>query len=247
MRSVPLGLAGLVLGACASAGVGGGGGNSDGSVLDDAGNPIEIDAAIDAVPIDGPPQPVALSQNTNPTPNGQSFACSQTPGNFTRENSYYRVFQLADHGVTGTLQIQMVSFAVQQANAGGAAVTQAAQLKLGKYGGAAGGTSIDLAQITPITATAVTIPDSGVSTVNVPITGSITGGNLIVELAIPDGAAAQNVFFIGTNGAGESKPGYIRSPICNVVTPTGMNGLGAAQIPPLPRSDMIISVSGVHY
>ena len=237
MWSLPLVMSGLVLGACASAGSGGA--PADGRTDDDA--------AIDAVPIDAPPQAVTLSQNQSPTPNGQSFACSQTPGNYTRENSYYRVFQLSDHGITGTLQFSQVSFAVQQANAGGVAVTQAAQLKIGAYGGTAGGSSIDLAQITPITATAVSIPDSGTSVVNVPITGSITGGNLVVELAIPDGAAAQNVFFIGTNAAGETKPGYIRSPICNVVTPTGMNGLGAAQNPPLPKADIIMSVTGVHF
>jgi hypothetical protein len=186
---------------------------------------------------------VTLSQNVNQTATGNSFACSQT--NFTRENSYYRVFSLAEHGVPGMFRVQQVSFVVQTATAG-SGTTQAGQVKIGRYMGAAGGASIDLAQVVPVNSAAVAIPN-GAGTVNVPITGTIPSGNIIVELAIPDGLAAQNTFFIGTNAAGETKPGYIRAPACNVVAPSGMNALGMAQSPPLPKSDLILNVTGLKF
>jgi len=234
---------GLAVSACAAAG--GSSGPADAPPGDGNGGGDDGPPPIDAVPIDAPPQMVTFSQNNNATVTGGSFACSQS--NFTRENSYYRVFPLADHGVTGMFQVQMVTFAVQTATAGGAPVQQAAQVKIGRYMGTAGGSSIDLAQVMPINAAAVMIPDSATGSVNVPITGTIPSGNLIVELAIPDGLAAQNTFFIGTNAAGETKPGYIRSPVCNVLAPIGMNALGMQQSPPLAKADLIMTVSGLRF
>ncbi|HWU89901.1 MAG TPA: hypothetical protein VN253_21715 [Kofleriaceae bacterium] len=197
----------------------------------------------DAVPIDAPPPQVTLSQNTSTTVTGGSFACSLN--NITLENSYYRVFALADHGITGGFQVQMVTFGIQTAAAGGTQIAQAAQVKLGRYMGSAGGTTLDLAQVMPISSAAIMIPNRGPSSIDVPITGTIPGGDLIVELVIPDGRAALNTFFVGTNAAGESKPGYVRSPACNVVAPTGMNALGMQHSPPLPKADLIMTVRGL--
>jgi hypothetical protein len=245
MRRMRLFVLVLALAGSACAAAGGGSSPVDGNQGEGNGGGGDGPPPIDAVPIDAPPQALTLSQNLNAAVTGGSFACSQS--NFTRENSYYRVFALADHGVNGMYQVQMVTFAVQTATAGGAPVQQAAQVKIGRYMGTAGGASIDLAQVVPINAAAVMIPDSATGSVNVPITGTIPGGNLIVELAIPDGLAAQNTFFIGTNAAGESKPGYIRSPVCNVLAPVGMNALGMQQSPPLAKADLIMTVSGLRF
>lgn len=229
----------LGLAACAS----GGERPLDGDPGQD-GNPTIDARPIDAPPPDAPPQMVTLSQNVSPTASGNSIACSQT--NFTRENSYYRVFSLAEHGVPGMFRVQQVSFVVQTATAGGGAATQAGQIKIGRYTGAAGSASLDVAQVVPVNAAAIAIPN-GAGTVNVPITGTFPGGNIIVELAIPDGFAAQNTFYIGTNAAGETKPGYLRAPACGLAAPSGMNAFGMAQSPPLPKADLIMTVTGLKF
>src|SRR5512138_3302595 len=57
------------------------------------------DAGIDSPPpIDAAPVAVTLGQTTSTAIlAGNSFNCNQ--GNVTRENSYYRVFALTDHGI----------------------------------------------------------------------------------------------------------------------------------------------------
>lgn len=227
-------------GACASAG------GSSAPPIDGAVGDGTINNPIDGSLIDAAPVPVTLSQNASTAVTGGSFACVNTGNNRTRENSYYRVFPLADHGVPGSLEVKMVSFAVESAVAG-AGTSQAAQVKIGRYAGIAG-TQLDLTMITPINAAAVQIPNGNGTTVTVPITGVLPpGSNLVVELAIPDGDATGNQFFIGTNAAGETKPGYIRAPTCTVNAPVGMNALGMAQNPPLPKADMVITVAAVKY
>jgi hypothetical protein len=239
----------LPIAACASAGGGSGGpppadgptGDPDGST-DTDGPPPDT-----APPVDAPPQMVVLSQNINTVPNGTRLGCNQSPGNYTRENSYYRVFTLADHGITGTYQVQSVTFAVNLANAGG--TQQPAQVKIGRYVGTPGGLTLTVADIQPINSANIQIPD-GATSVTTPITGIVPpGANLIVELAIPDGVAAQNQFFIGTNAAGESKPGYIRAPVmgCDLPAPTSMNYVGQQNDPPIAKTDLILTVTGLKY
>jgi hypothetical protein len=227
---------GLSLTACASAG--GSSAPSDGPSGDGGDGP-----PIDAIPIDAPPETAPLSQNVSTTPNGTILGCNQ--GNFTRENSYYRVFALADHAITTPYQVQSVTFAINTANAGGS--SQPGQIKIGRYTGTPGGVTLDTASIVPINSASITIPD-GATSITTPISGLVpAGGNLIVELAIPDGVAASNTFFVGTNAAGEAKPGYIRAPACNVLAPTSMNQLGSQQSPPIPKTDLIMTVAGLKY
>lgn len=231
-----------VLAACASAGGGGGGPSDAPATTDDA--PPGIDAAppVDAPPpVDAMPQQATLSQNTSMTPNNTVLGCNQ--GNVTRENSYYRVFTLTDHGVTGPFVVQSVTFAINTANAGG--TMQPAQVKIGRYNGTPGGASLSLAEVTPINTVAIQIPD-GSTSITTPISGTLpAGAHLIVELAIPDGLGANNVFFVGTNAAGEARPGYIRAPSCNVIAPSSMNVIGAQQSPPIPKTDLIMTVAGL--
>lgn len=234
----------LPLAACASAG--GGSGPADGPAGDLDAPAGGEDAAIevDAPPMpDAPPTPTLLSQNINTVPNGTVLGCNQS--NYTRENSYYRVFTLADHGVAGSYEVQSVTFAVNSANAGG--TQQPAQVKIGRYTGTPGGLTLSVADITPIAAVAIQIPD-GATSVTTPISGVLPpGSHLIVELAVPDGLAAQNRLFIGTNAAGEAKPGYIRAPTCGTAAPTSMNYVGQQNSPPIAKTDLIMTVNGVRY
>jgi hypothetical protein len=191
----------------------------------------------DASTIDAPPQQITLSQTTSNTPvTGDSFACHVS--NITRENSYYRVFTLADHNITTTLHVTQIDFGIQDASAG-TGTKQAAQLKIGTYGVPPTGTTLDLMQVRPINSVSIQIPD-GASRMTVPITGDIPPTtSLIVELAIPDGTTTGigNIFFIGANTQGERKPGYLRAPNCGFSTPKSMTAIGG-------ETDIVLTVTG---
>ncbi len=246
----PLAIALLALTACASADSGGHVGgvdanhNGSGSGSDAT---VDIDAPI-VLPIDAPPQPVqvVLTQSTSMTIDAaSSFGCNQTNPQYTKANSYYRVFKLSDSGITTPFTLQKVSFAVQQALAGNSAADQPLQLKIGTYVGTEGGTTLP-GTTTPINASSnLRVPNGNLTMVDVPFTDTIpAGASLIVELAIPDGIAAKNLFFVGTNGGGETKPGYIKAADCSVSTPTSMASIATANS--LPPSDLIITVTGTH-
>lgn len=222
----------VLLGACATADKGGGG-SPDASTGTDSSLPP--DAFVP--PVDAGPMPVSLTQNTSQTPtSGSSIACSAA--GITAENSYYRVFGLADHGIAGELTVESVTFAVESADAG-TGTSQPGTLKLAIYGGTPGGT-LSPTMMTPVTSTAITIPDGALTMVNVPIAATIPpNSQLVVELLIPDGEAAGHSFFLGSNTAGDTKPGYIRAPDCNVTTPTDIN-----TVAPAPAPDYIFVVNG---
>lgn len=174
---------------------------------------------------------------------GGSFACQQT--NFTRENSYYRVFSLQDLGIGGRFEVESVTFAVESAVAGGGAMQQPAQLKLGRYTGAPGAATLDLTLVLPVAGKAISIADTSAPTlVTTPLPASIpAGSNVIVELAVPDGLSAQNVLYLGANSRGETKPAYFRAPGCGRSTPTDMSQVATQS--GLGEVHLILTVTGV--
>lgn len=200
------------------------------------------DVVIDAPPpIDAPPTPMAvmLSQTTSPaTIKDNSLACFN--GVQTRDANYYRVFDLAEHGVTRELQVESVTFGVDTAQSG-SGNAQAATLKLGTYNGTPGNT-LALANIVPVTSMPVNIPN-GATTMTVPIPATIPAtAKLVVELEVPD---AGHTFFIGSNTNGESKPGYLRTTACQIPTPTSANQLAQGADPPATMH-IVMSVSGTY-
>lgn len=181
--------------------------------------------AADASPIDAPPGQVTLTQTaSNAITLNNSFGCLS--GDVTLANSYYRVFTLADFGITTTLHITRVDFGIQTAAAGGGATSQPATLNLGSYGAAPTGTTLDLTQVRMINSVKIQIPNGAATAMAVPITGDVApASRVIVELAIPDGTATRNRFFIGTNTDDERAPGYTLGPDCGVTPPTSMQSI----------------------
>jgi hypothetical protein len=232
-------LVSLALAGCAQAGKGNSiiGGITDAGPRTDADDIPEPDASL----IDAPAAQITMEQTTSGTITlNHSFACLST--GFTLENSYYRVFTLADFGVTTTLHVTQVDFGIQTATAG-AGQQQPATVNIGTYGGTTGGTTLDLSQVRAVSSTDIQIPDGSGTRMTVPIKADIApGASLIVELHIPDGSAAGNKFFIGTNGLGEQKPGYTRAPDCTYPSPTAMNKV-ASDIG-VGETNLVLSVTG---
>ena len=168
---------------------------------------------------------VTLTQTaSNAITMNNSFGC--VVGAKTLANSYYRVFTLADYNLRTTLHITSISFGIQTAKAGGTATTQPATVNLGTYGAVPQGTMLDLAQVRSLATTAIQIPNGSATEMAVPIAGDVASTtSVIVEVAIPDGSAVGNNFFIGTNTDDERAPGYTLGPACGYTTPTSIQSI----------------------
>ncbi|HTJ42662.1 MAG TPA: hypothetical protein VL463_11240 [Kofleriaceae bacterium] len=191
---------------------------------------------------DAMPGVVTMTQtNANNIVVGNSVSCNDgSPFFDTSENSYYRAFKLSDYGVTGTFHLQKVDFGVETAARGGA--SQSVTVKVYTYTGAYGGTTLDTTAMTLVTSGTVTVPDTTTGetltanlSANIPATATI-----VVEIFVPDGTAAGNEFFLGSNTGGESKPGYIRAPDCSTTTPTAFSTLGVGEV------DVLITATGTY-
>lgn len=199
----------------------------------------------DASTIDAPPQQVTLTQTaSNGITLNNSFGC--VVGGKTLQNSYYRVFTLADFHVTTTLHIMKVDFGIQTAMAGGGAATQPATVHLGTYGAVPQGTTLDLALVRSLGSVSIQIPNGSATSMSVPITGDVAPTtSVIVELAIPDGSAVGHRFFIGTNTDTEHAPGYTLGPDCGVTTPTSMQSIADGNPDIGGQVHMVMTVTGM--
>jgi hypothetical protein len=244
-------LVSLAIAGCASAGKGNSiiGGLTDGGTGAPGSHTDANDfPSLDASLIDAPPEQITLTQTASTTiTRNNSFVCFGPDGSAgpTAQNTYYRVFALDDYGLTTTLHVTEVDFGIELADAGPNATRQPARLQLGMYGATPTEPTLDPAQIRSLAALDIKIPDGAGTRMTVPITADVAPGtNLIVELAIPDGVAAGSVFIIGSNAAGERRPGYTSAPDCALPAPTTMQSI-AKQIP-AGEADIIMSVTGTH-
>lgn len=219
--------------------------STDGPTIDPHIDAADIDAApidampIDAMPIDAPPAPVAvtLTQNTATTVTaGNSVSCHA--GGITADNSFYRVFTLANHGVSGQFTATRVDFGIEEINAG-TGTTLNVDVRLHRLNGA-----MTLANLTQVHTQSVPLNET-LDLQNVSITLSApvvfaAGSTVVLEVHVPDGDAAQNTFFLGSNAAGESAPSYLRTPDvnCGVPEPATYASLG------FPNVHLVMSIAG---
>jgi hypothetical protein len=199
---------------------------------------------IDAPEIDAGPIPVTLSQSTSETSDlSVSFACRSNADGSTRENSWYRVFRLADEGVANGLRVDSVSFAVAVSSG-----LVPVQVKIGTYSGSLNPppAQLDTALITPITSSApFTVPNTNgtPSMVTVPVSANVPAlSQMIVEVFAPDLGTTARFFFLGANSAGQAAPGYLRAPACDAPQPQLPGSFDTA----FTNSHFVITVAGTH-
>lgn len=226
----------LLLGAlwgCASAGSPDPNQNPDGST--DSTDPITADARPDTPPA---PVMVTLSQLVSTTnAAGNSVVCN------SGENSWYRVFALADHNVTNAFNVQSVTFGVQEA-AGNPTVN----VRVGTYASAPGAT-LNTGMITPIAAATHQVPaaTNPGTNVTVPITGLVpAGSHLIVEINKTGTNTAGLHFVIGAANGGETKAGYVRAPTCNDSGGTPISQPVTPAAVGRPTAQLNVVVTGSH-
>jgi len=223
----------LAFGACAQAGKGGfqGVGDSGITLVDADTSHPPPDAFVSH--IDTPPNMMTktLDENSNDTIDLQhSLACSSNLNNvpqYTLANSYYRVFDPSQFGITTDFHVTQVTFQVLEATPGaGVTVT----LKVGTYTGSLVGATLDTAAMTTIaTNAAVQVPHiaSGGTggTVNQAITATIPAGTkLFTEVDAPELPNGQ-FFYFGQNTATDTLPSYMLATDCNVNAPQTVKSL----------------------
>lgn len=155
------------------------------------------------------------------------------PGYFHNNISYFRAFSLGAY--PQGFSACAVRVGIESANAAGTGTTQPLTLRLYANSGAAfpGGTRRQVA------ATTISVADQTRSVIEVPLLGSISSGaELIAEVFSPNGQSTGNSFFIGSNAAGQSAPGYVFAPACGLSGPTPLPAIGH------PNAHLVLSVLG---
>lgn len=200
------------------------------------------DAAVDARPIDAQlidaPRMVTLNQTDSQVVTPQaSPSCNQMgPPQVSRENSYYRVFELHGWAIDRPFTPLEVAFGIEQATA--SVGSQPIEVKLHTLTG-----PLQIANLTTIATIATTVPNSGISMATVPIEPAPVvdaSATLVVEIHAPDGMMAGSTFFIGANKQGESAPGYLRAPDCGIAEPTPYSGIG------WPTTRLVLTLTGTY-
>jgi hypothetical protein len=212
-----------------------------------------IDDPDEPPPIDAGPVPVTLSHSDSFDVAPQvSVACAQLEtdenGNtfpaFHRDNSYYRVFDLAAEGVEGDLAIEEVAFGIERADAG-AAATQIVAVKLHSLEGA-----FRQDNLTELASVELDLADQAATVLAVPIEAlAPVGSTLVVEIFAADGSP-DRLFFLGANSEGQSAASYLRAPNCDddgdpdngsrLAEPLDLAAIGFGNV------HAVISVSGVY-
>lgn len=215
-----------------------------GSRTPDAGEeppPPRADAEPVQLPADAGPSDVALVQSTSEQIlEDHSIACVEMDDANNpvqnRENSYYRVFDLVEEGVLGTLDVTSVHLGVESARTADG-LAQPGEVRLYTLDG-----DFLVGNLELVNSTEIQIEPQTRGFLDVPITGTLSpGSTLVVELFIPDSSEGR-LFFIGSNDLGETEPSYLRAPAagCDFIEPTRFADVG----PGFDDIAIVLSVRG---
>jgi len=185
-----------------------------------------------APPTSGPfsPDLPNITQSNDPlTIAAGSLACADSgPPQSTTENHYMRRFFLnADDGIVNPYDVTSVDFGVESATV----ITAGVPLNITLYT-IANGAAFTFANLTQIGTASTTIPDgTSLQMFNLAVSGYVDdpiGKDLVVDIWTPDGTVGPDFsLFIGSNGSGETQPGYLAAADCGLTEPTAISSISA--------------------
>ena len=180
--------------------------------------------------------PVITESTSQDITSGNSVACNDNTTGFTVENHYWRAFDMSTFTGGQAYAITSVSFGIEQATSG-SGTGQPVTVNLYTNSGAPfpGGTRTLLA-----TSGSINIPDQSLTVFSVPITANVPAGTLelVMEVTNPDGVAAGNMFFVGSNASPETGPSYLSAADCGINDPTPVADIG------FPNMHIVFNVNG---
>ncbi len=205
----------------------------------------------------GIPQTITHSMSQAVTPLN-SVSCNDGVGH--ADNSYWRAFDLNAFGITSNFDVESVEIGIEDATSGGAAgtlqppnISKSVAKKPGgqPQGGSGQPLTVNLytssmpfptgfpGSLTMIGTTSITVADQALTIITIPVTGTaLAGSELVVEIFTPNGQAAGNLFFIGSNAAGQTGPSYLNAAACGITTPTPTESIG------FPNMHIVMNVNG---
>ena len=180
--------------------------------------------------------PLNFTQSASLTPTTpSSVGCNQQGTGYHLDNSWWRAFQLGESGVEGDFTVCAIEMAVEFANDGDGS---GQPLTVNLYQNSEecpfpGGTR------TLVGTTTISVTDQSLSTLTIPVAGVLPAlSELVVEIAVPDGVLAQDMFFPGSNAAGQTGPTYLSSSACGLPEPVDVASFG------FPDFHLIMEVFG---
>ena len=161
------------------------------------------------------------------------FGCTN-PDQSTAAGSWYRVFPAN----AGPFTVSKVTLGICFSS--GVALGPNVDIHVGTYGGGANDQSLDLAKVARLNSAGVRVAPTQISRlVEVPLIATIPAGkNLIVEVEVPDFKGTGQELNMGFTAGGETKPGYVRSPLCGPAIATKTTAAG------LPNAHLVLTVTG---
>ncbi len=172
-----------------------------------------------------------LTQSTSQSiVTGNSVSCNA--GGLHADNSYFRAYDMTAFA-TG-FDVCEVQVGIEQAVAG--VVAQPITVNVYANSGAAfpNGTLTLLGTASP------NVADQSLTVLTVPLAASVPAGTteMVLEVFTPDGQAAGNSFFIGSNNLGQSGPSYIQAADCGLTAPLTTGAIG------FPDMHIVLNASG---
>jgi hypothetical protein len=149
---------------------------------------------------------------------GNSVSCNDGIGH--TDNAYLRRFTLADFGITGDFEVTDIEVAIESSNN-----SQPATINLYLWNPA---NPFTYANFTSIGSFPVTVPSGALfkQMHSVAPTTVPAGSTLVVEFFTPNGQAAGNLMWIGSNNLGQSDDSFLAAAACGVAQPTATGVLG---------------------
>ena len=179
--------------------------------------------------------PATITESTSQQiVSGNSVACNDGVG--TTENHYWRAFDMNTFTGGQEYDITSVSFGIELASSGSG---NGQPLTVNLY--AENGAPFPDGTLTLLaTSGTINIPDQQLTIFTVPLIATVPAGTLelVMEVTTPDGTAAGNEFFIGSNAAPETGPSYLSAADCGVPDPTPTGELG------FPDMHIVFNVNG---
>lgn len=174
-----------------------------------------------------------LTQSVDPvTVSVGGVACWNGGTGEYSENSFFRVYDLADFGVSGSFEISEVQYGQGSADEGKLII-------LNIY--TASSTDLTSATLTFVGGTDhVSSSADDLSLVSVPLNVTIPAGSIVVfEVNAPSsGTNIGETYFPGFNAAGENDDSYLQAVDCGLVTPNTTTSIG------VPDNQYVMNVVG---
>jgi hypothetical protein len=166
---------------------------------------------------------------------GNSTACFDDKTGFTRENTYWRAFDMNTFTGGQAYDISSISFGVELSSGNG--LGQDLDVVLWTNNGA----PFPEGTLEPLTIFFLTIINDSSFFVQIPLDQTtVPAGTLelVMEVSSPDGVANGNVFLIGSNSEGQTGPSYIQAADCGWPDPVDLASIG------FPDMHIVFNVDG---